>query len=49
VGTELFITTAEEGEPEKYPWSVKYQGGLFKVHVGVRGCPLNKFKMEAKA
>ncbi|KAK0945804.1 rRNA-processing protein cgr1 [Friedmanniomyces endolithicus] len=49
VGTELFITTAEEEEPEKYPWSVKYQGGLFKVDVGVRGCPLNKFKMEAKA
>ncbi|TKA69514.1 hypothetical protein B0A55_08391 [Friedmanniomyces simplex] len=49
VGTELFITTAEEQNPEKYPWSVKYQGGLFKADVGVRGCPLNKFKMQAKA
>ncbi|KAK3117666.1 rRNA-processing protein cgr1 [Teratosphaeriaceae sp. CCFEE 6253] len=49
VGTELFITSAEEQDPEKYAWSVKHQGGLFRVDVGVRGCPLNKFKMPAKA
>ncbi|KAF2159292.1 hypothetical protein M409DRAFT_60989 [Zasmidium cellare ATCC 36951] len=44
-GTELFITTAAELDPEKYPRSTKYQGSVFKVDVGVRGKPLNKFKM----
>ncbi|KAK5130370.1 hypothetical protein LTR08_002162 [Meristemomyces frigidus] len=48
-GTELFITSATEEDPEKYAWSTKYQGGLFKIDVGVRGCPLNKFKNESKA
>lgn len=49
VGTELFITSAAEQDPTKHEWSVKNQGALFKVDVGVRGCPLNKFKMQAKA
>lgn len=44
-GTELFITTMGETEPEKHPESLKYQGAVFKVEVGVRGQPLNKFKM----
>lgn len=30
-GTELFITSAAEEEPEKYPWSMRYQGALFKI------------------
>lgn len=47
-GTELFITTAEEEEPEKYPWSTKYQGALFKTDVGVRGIPRNPFKLTRK-
>ncbi|KAL8827839.1 MAG: hypothetical protein Q9170_006858, partial [Blastenia crenularia] len=34
-GEDLFITSAEEEEPEKYPESVKYGGSLFKVTVGV--------------
>jgi sugar lactone lactonase YvrE len=46
-GTQLFITTAEEEEPDKYPESVKYQGALFAVDVGVRGSPRNKFKQAA--
>jgi sugar lactone lactonase YvrE len=46
-GTTLFITSAGEEQPEKYPWSKKYQGSLFKVDVGVRGSPLNKFKLPA--
>lgn len=46
-GTELFITSAAEEEPEKYPWSTKYQGAVFKIDIGVRGWPLNKFKMSA--
>lgn len=48
-GTELFITTMSEVEPEKYPESVKMQGRLFKVDVGVKGKPMNKFKMNVKA
>ena len=48
-GTELFITSMTEQEPEKYPWSVKYQGALFRIDVGVWGKPLNKFKMAQKA
>lgn len=30
-GTELFITSAAEQEPEKYEWSKKYGGALFKI------------------
>lgn len=48
-GTELFITSAAEESPEEYPWSTKYQGALFKIDVGVRGCPLNRFRNESKA
>ena len=48
-GTELFITTMKELEPENYPESTKLEGALFKVDVGVRGRPLNKFKMAVKA
>nr|POE77648.1 putative sugar lactone lactonase yvre [Quercus suber] len=49
VGTELFITSAPEEEPEKYEWSKRYGGALFRIDVGVRGSPLNKFKMTRKA
>ncbi|KAF7193395.1 putative sugar lactone lactonase YvrE [Pseudocercospora fuligena] len=42
-GTKLFITTAAEEEPEKYPWSTKYQGALFMIDVGVKGSPRNNF------
>lgn len=44
VDEDLFITSAEEQEPEKYPDSVKSGGGLFKVHVGVKGMPVHKFR-----
>lgn len=47
-GTELFITTMSEVEPEKHPESKKLEGALFRVDVGVRGRPMNKFKMTAK-
>ena len=45
-GYELFITSAEEEEPEKYPESVKYGGSLFTVNVGIGGLPLHKFKKQ---
>jgi sugar lactone lactonase YvrE len=45
VGTELFITTAndDEGEGE----SKEYGGGLFRVDVGARGQEVFKFKLKA--
>lgn len=43
-GEELYITSAEEEQPDKYPESVKYGGSLFKVHVGVEGAPVHKFR-----
>ena len=43
VGTDLYITSAEEDEPEKYPESVEFGGSLFKINVGVEGAPLHKF------
>lgn len=44
VDEDLFITSAEEEEPEKYPDSVKFGGSLFKVHVGVKGLPVHRFR-----
>lgn len=44
-GTELFITTAKEDEPEKYPESAKYAGNLFRVDVGVRGPTRHKARL----
>jgi sugar lactone lactonase YvrE len=44
-GEDLFITTHEEVDPDKYPESVKMQGDLFRVHVGIRGLPRHKFKL----
>ncbi|KAL9016153.1 MAG: hypothetical protein Q9185_006485 [Variospora sp. 1 TL-2023] len=43
-GEDLFITSAAEEEPEKYPESVQYGGSLFRVHVGVSGKPQNRFR-----
>lgn len=49
VGTELVITSMHEVEPENHPWGTVYQGALFKIDVGVRGRPLNKFKLNVAA
>lgn len=43
-GKELFITSAEEEEPDKYPESDRYGGSLFGVDVGVEGLALHKFR-----
>ena len=43
-GEDLFITSAEEEDPKRYPESTKYAGSLFKVHVGVKGSPIHQFK-----
>ena len=47
VGEDLFVTSAEEEQPEKFPDSVKLQGSLFKVHVGIKGQQLHKFKFRS--
>lgn len=44
VHENVFITSAEEEDPEKFPDSVKLAGSLFRVAVGVAGLPLHKFK-----
>ncbi len=43
-GEELFITSAEEEKPDKYPDSVEYGGSLFRVNVGIIGMPSHRFK-----
>jgi sugar lactone lactonase YvrE len=45
VGTELFITTAQEDEPNQYPESAKYAGNVFRIDVGVEGMPKHKARM----
>ena len=42
VGTELFITSAREEEPDKYVESAKFAGNVFRVNVGVKGRPRHK-------
>ncbi len=44
VEDDLFITSAVEEEPAKFPDSVKFGGSLWKVHVGVKGMPVHKFR-----
>ncbi|KAF2717313.1 hypothetical protein K431DRAFT_255643 [Polychaeton citri CBS 116435] len=45
VGTELFITSAEDEDLANHPESEKYMGSLFKIDVGVEGKPQNRFKL----
>jgi sugar lactone lactonase YvrE len=45
VGTELFITSAQEDEPDKYPESAKCGGCVFRVEVGVEGMPKHKARI----
>lgn len=44
VGEELFISSAEEEEPDRYPQSTDFAGNLFRIHVGVRGLRRHKYK-----
>ena len=46
VGQDLFITTAEEEDPGKYPESVRYAGSIFRVPVGVQGKRPLKFHIQ---
>lgn len=44
-GTDLFITSAVEDEPDKYPESARFAGNLFRVNVGVTGPPKHKARL----
>ncbi|CAK7228031.1 rRNA-processing protein cgr1 [Sporothrix bragantina] len=46
VGTELFITTAEDDAAEGGERSKALGGALFRVDVGVEGMPLFKYKLN---
>ena len=48
-GEDIYITTAAEGEPEKYPESAGLAGSVFRCHVGVRGQRLHSFRYNAGA
>ncbi|KAK5073454.1 rRNA-processing protein cgr1 [Lithohypha guttulata] len=45
-GTDLFVTSAVEEDPENNPESAKYAGNLFKVNVGVGGAPRHKARLS---
>lgn len=46
VGEDVYITSEEDLEAEKYPESGKWHGGVFKCHVGVRGRKLYLAKIQ---
>lgn len=48
-GTDLIITSAEEEAPDKFPDSVKHQGAVFKVNVGVGPGKTFQFKLAAES
>lgn len=45
-GTELYITSAKEDDPQNNPDSAKFAGNLFKVDVGVQGVARRKAKLS---
>lgn len=45
-GTDLFITSAKEDDPEQYRESASFAGNLFKVNVGVRGVQKPKARLQ---
>lgn len=46
VGTELFVTSAEDREGEKFPESGKNGGALFRVDVGVEGVRKREVRLD---
>jgi sugar lactone lactonase YvrE len=45
----LYVTSAAEEEPERFPDSLRYQGAVFRCRVGVRGAEVRSFRMEGQA
>lgn len=48
-GEDLFVTSAEEEAPKKFPDSVKYAGSLFKCHIGVTGKKPLRFRWNGSS
>lgn len=46
VGTELYICTALEKDPDRYPESARCGGKVYKVDVGIRGKPRTPFRWQ---
>jgi len=42
----IYVTSAEEEEPDNFPSSVRLQGRLFRCRVGVYGHKINRFKIS---
>lgn len=47
VGSELFITSAQEDDPDHHPDSAKCGGNVFRVEVGVRGVAKHPARLRA--
>lgn len=47
-GTDLFITSAKEDEPDKNAQSAKFAGNVFKVNVGITGPPRHKARLGSR-
>lgn len=47
VGEDIYITSEQDPEAEKYPGSAKWHGSVFKCHVGVKGRKLYDAKISA--
>ncbi len=45
----LYVTSAEEEEPGRFPESRRYQGAVFRCKVGVRGADVRPFRMGARS
>lgn len=45
---DLYITSAAEEMPDKFPESTKLHGSLFKVNVGVKPAPSYRFKYSGE-
>ncbi|KAF2095716.1 putative anterior fat body protein [Rhizodiscina lignyota] len=46
-GEDLYITSAAESDPEKYPESARYAGGIFKCPVRIRGRSATAARIQA--
>jgi sugar lactone lactonase YvrE len=45
----LYVTSAEEEDPERFPESLPAQGAVFRCRVGVRGAEVRSFRMEGRS
>lgn len=48
VGEDVYITSEQDPEADKYPESAKWHGGVFKCHVGIGGRKIFEAKISTK-